>query len=106
MTEVTAGTGQPAAQPGQRGLATVWVQSDSEDDALRRAREIVESHRYASFGELTIFQEEATHTPATPAVSDTAGDGDRLASGYTSMRENALARGDGLFEIWFPESQK
>lgn len=96
ITEVRAGTEQHAAgQPGQAGLATVWVRSESEEDALCHAREVIESRRYQSTGELTIFQEESSGLLG-------AGEEDPQNAGYTSMRDKALARGDGLFEIWFP----
>ncbi|HSH39223.1 MAG TPA: hypothetical protein VK993_10585 [Chthoniobacterales bacterium] len=97
MTEVQAGIGQRTAQPGQRGLATVWVQSESEEQACKQARQIVESRKYESFGELTVYLE---HTHGAPSAG--AGLEDPVAAGYTSMKENALANADGLFEIWFP----
>lgn len=97
MTEVCAGDAQRNCEPGQRGLATVWVQSGSEENALQQAREIIDSRRYRSVGELTAYLEH-THGSATTG----AGHEDALASGYTSMKEKALASGDGLFEIWFP----
>ena len=97
MAEVCAGAGQRNCEPGQRGLATVWVQSDSEENALQQARQIIDSRQYPSVGELTAYLEH-THGSATTG----AGHEDALASGYTSMKEKALASGDGLFEIWFP----
>ena len=97
MTEVCAGGEQRNCTPGQRGLATVWVQSDSEENALRQARQIIDSRQYHSVGELTAYLEH-THGTATTG----AGQEDALASGYTSMKEKALASADGLFEIWFP----
>ena len=97
ITEIRAGAEQRNCQVGQAGLATLWVRSDSEEDALRQAREIVESRKYQSVGELNIYLEHA-HDSA----SGGAGEEDPLAAGYTSMKEKALASGDGLFEIWFP----
>ena len=96
ITDVRAGTEQQSTcEPGQAGLATVWVRSDSEENALRHAREVIDSRHYQSVGELTIFQEGS---------SGLLGDGeeDPQAVGYTSIRDKALARGDGLFEIWLP----
>ena len=96
ITEVRAGAEhQPAAEPGQAGLATVWVRSLSEEDALRQASEVIGSRRYGSVGELTIFQEESSGLLGS-------GDEEPQHAGYKSMRENALAHGDGLFEIWLP----
>ena len=97
MAEVCAGQSQRNCEPGQRGLATVWVQSDTEDDAMRQAREIVESRRYHSVGELTAYLEH-THGSA----SGGAGDEDPVAAGYTDIKKKALSSADGLFEIWFP----
>lgn len=97
MTEVCAGTGQRNCAPGQRGLATVWVQSHSEESALEQARQIMDARQYQSVGELTAYLEN-TYGSATSG----AGQEDALAAGYTSMKEKALASADGLFEIWFP----
>jgi hypothetical protein len=97
ITEVCAGRGQRNCAPGQRGLATVWVRSNSEEEALRDARKVVEARQYHSVGELTVYLE---HTHGAP--SGGAGEEDPLAFGYTTMKEKALASGDGLFEIWFP----
>lgn len=100
ITEVRAGADHRNARPGQAGLATLWVRSTSEDDALRQAREIIDLRRYQSIGELTLYLEH-THGAFTTG----AGHEDALAAGYTSMKENALASGDGLFEIWFPATR-
>ena len=97
MAEVCAGPEQRNCAPGQTGLATVWVRSDSEQDARRQAQSIVESRKYHSVGELSVYLE---HTHGSP--SGGAGDEDPLAAGYTTMKEKALGSGDGLFEIWFP----
>lgn len=104
LTEVRAGLEpQRGRQPGQPGLATVWVQSDSAENALQRAQLVIDSRRYQWVGELTLFLEESTHTPpAADAGAESADKGDALAAGYSTMKEKALARGDGLFEIWFP----
>ena len=97
MTEVCAGKGQRGCDPGQRGLATVWVQSDSEETALSQAHQIIEAREYQSVGELTVYLE---HTHGAPSAG--AGSEDSVAAGYSNMKEKALASGDGLFEIWFP----
>jgi len=100
ITEVRAGSQQRSCEPGQPGLATMWVRSNSEEDALRQAQEIIQTRKYKSVGELTLYLEH-THGTATTG----AGQEDALAAGYTSMKEKALASGDGLFEIWFPASR-
>ena len=97
ITEVCAGAGQRNCTAGQRGLATVWVRNASEEGALRDARSIIEARNYQSVGELSLYLE---HTHDSP--SGGAGAEDPLAAGYTTMKEKALASGDGLFEIWFP----
>lgn len=97
MVEVCAGPGQRNCQPGQRGLATVWVQSDTEENAILQARQIVASRQYQAVGELTAYLEHAHGS-----VSAGAGAEDPLAAGYTSIKEKALSSADGLFELWFP----
>ena len=97
IAEVCAGPGQRNCAPGQRGLATVWVRGASEEEALRDARQIIAGRKYQSTGEPTVYLE---HTHGAPSAG--AGAEDPLAAGYTSMKEKALASGDGLFEIWFP----
>ena len=97
ITEVCAGPAQRNCEKGQRGLATVWVRSESEAGAMRDAQRIINARSYGSVGELTVYLE---HTHGSP--SGGAGEEDPLAAGYTSMKEKALSSGDGLFEIWFP----
>ena len=97
MAEVRAGAAQRNCERGQPGLATVWVRSASDEDALAEARQIIGARDYESIGELTVYLE---HTHGSP--SGGAGDEDPLAAGYTSMKEKALSSGDGLFELWFP----
>lgn len=92
MTNVRAGAEQRGCQRGQAGLATVWVRSASEEGALQHARQVIEKRQYQAFGDLTVFCED----PADGANEDP------LALGYSSMKEKALASGDGLFELWFP----
>ena len=106
ITNVRAGAEQPTCQPGQAGLATVWVQSDSAEDALRQAREIVDSRRYQAVGELTVFEEEASPGSRDPAgaESDDVSQADSMASGYLKMRNQALTNRDGLFEIWLSDN--
>ena len=95
ITNVRAGAEHPTCLPGRAGLATVWVQSESEEDALRQGKEIIEKRRYETVEELTIFREESRTEPGAGV------DEDPLASGYLKMREKALTNADGLFEIWF-----
>ena len=103
ITNVQAGAEQRTCRPGQPGLATVWVQSDSQEKALQQAREIVESRRYQSVGELTAFQEGSVATGGG-AAGESGNEEDPIAAGYLKMREKALSSRDGLFEIWFDEN--
>lgn len=96
IAEVCASARQRNCEKGQRGLATVWVRSETEEGALREARKIIDTRSYQSVGDLSVYLE---HTHGLPSSS---GEGDPLAAGYTSMKEKALSSGDGLFEIWFP----
>lgn len=105
MANVRAGAAQPKCEPGQLGIATLWVQSDSKEEALRRAHSIVAARNYQSYGELSIFREETTHAPTLDAdlnVEPALGP----AAGYVSMKEKAIESADGLFEIWFPQETK
>jgi hypothetical protein len=97
MAEVRAGVEQPTCAPGQPGLATVWVRSETEKDALTQAQTIMNSRRYQSIGDVTAYLEHEHGSTTTGA-----GHEDPLALGYSSVQEKALASGDGLFEIWFP----
>ena len=98
MANVRAGTEQPNAQPGQLGLVTVWVRSETENAALERARHIIDARQYESVAELTTYLEQTTSLPAADELgqADTRG-------GYLDMRQQAINRGDGLFELWYPE---
>ena len=97
MSEVRAGAAQRNCRRGQPGLATVWVRSGSDENALAQARQIIGARQYESIGELTVYLEHSHGSP-----SGGAGEEDPRAAGYTSMKERALASGDGLFELWFP----
>lgn len=97
ITDVRAGAAHQTCRPGQPGLATVWVQSNSEEEALRRARQVIDSRNYQSTGELTLYMEESI----TGSGDDRTGAGDPIADGYSKMRDKALRNDDGLFEIWF-----
>lgn len=99
MANVRAGAGQPKCEAGQLGLVTIWVQSDSEDDALERARRVIAGRDYQSVEELTTYREQSTHLPG---ATGPAGD----AAGYFSMRQQAVEQGDGLFELWYPDETK
>jgi hypothetical protein len=98
MANVRAGADQPNAERGQLGLVTVWVRSDSESDALERARRVVEERGYESVAKLTAYLEQTSSLASVDELgqADTRG-------GYLDMRQQAINRGDGLFELWYPE---
>jgi hypothetical protein len=97
IAEVCAGPEQRNCAPGQTGLATVWVRSETEAGALQHAQAVMAARNYQSVGELSVYLE---HTHGLPSAG--AGEEDPLAAGYTSLKEKALGSSDGLFEIWFP----
>ncbi len=97
MANVHAGANQPNAQSGQLGLVTVWVRSNSETEALDRARSIIDGRRYGSVNELSIYLEQASTLPEAARPSD-----EGTGAGYLGMRQQAMERGDGLFELWYP----
>jgi hypothetical protein len=74
------------------------VRSDGEDRARERAHEIISERRYESIGELATYREEAATLPATDESGETG-----VRGGYLGMRQQAIDRGDGLFELWYPE---
>jgi hypothetical protein len=98
MANVRAGVDQANAQRGRLGLVTVWVRSDSQQDALDRARQIISRRGYESANEPTIYLEQAS---TLPAAGDTSQLG--MRAGYLNMRQQAIDHGDGLFELWYPE---
>lgn len=99
MTDVRAGSPTAARRGGAaRGIATVWVAADSDETAIQRGRQVLNSRRYARTGELTLFREENTHVEADSDVDRNDG----LAEAYVATKTNALRDNNGLFEIWFP----
>lgn len=99
MGNVRAGAGQPNAQRGQLGLVTVWVRSASEQDALERARRIMAGRHYESVSDLTTYLEQTS----TLSAAEDSSEGGGTRTGYLNMRQDAMERGDGLFEVWYPE---
>lgn len=100
MAAVTAGPEQAQCVDGQRGVVTIWVRADSESAALSRAEQAVNARRYSSRGELTGFLEEQASHSTTRTTLDEA---ETQSAGYETIKQNALDRGDGLFELWMPE---
>ena len=105
MSDVRAGANQPNCQPGQAGIATIWVRADSDESACLRAKEILARREYAAHGELTIYLEETANDADYSTIEATSETGRReseVLTGYSEIKQSALSRGDGLFEAWFP----
>ncbi len=105
MTDVRAGTAHHDCAQGQAGIATIWVRADSEQSARVRGKEILARRKYASHGELQIYLEEAPDDAAFRPMEVASEIGRRegeVLSGYSEIKQSALANGDGLFEAWFP----
>lgn len=98
MANVYASTEQPSVQIGRLGLVTVWVRSDSEREALQHARTIIDSRRYQSVKDISIYLEGPSTLPEAGGSADGG-----VGAGYLGMMHQAMERGDGLFELWYPE---
>ncbi len=103
LAEVRAGEGQTGAAPGEFGLVTLWVRANSQPSACAQAELILATKRYASVGRLSSYVEHLADDPL-PGSSEEERAVDRrddwLASKYDVIKEEALARGDGLHEVW------
>jgi hypothetical protein len=103
MTDVCAGSHQRSVTKGDRGIVTLWVRAESEDIALARAKLILTNRRYASIGRLQSYAEILADDPfACASVEERAADRreDSVLAGYDATKEQALARADGLHEVW------
>ena len=71
--------------------------------ALARAKLILTNRRYASIGRLQSYAEALDNDPvACETEEERAADRrqDWALAGYDALREQALARADGLHEVW------
>jgi hypothetical protein len=103
MTDVCAGSHQRSVAIGELGIVTLWVRAESELTALARAKFILTSKRYAAIGRLQSYAETLDNDPLPYATEEErAADRrvDSVLAGYDTMKEQALARADGLLEIW------
>lgn len=103
MTDVLAGAHQRSVRKGDRGIVTLWVRAGAEDIALAHAKLILTSRRYASIGRLQSYAEAVENDPVARETEDErAADRqvDTVLAGYDALREQALARADGLHEVW------
>lgn len=103
MADVRAGAGQPGITALDTGIATLWVRAESEEVALSRGEEIFARRQYSSVGPLRSYVEELADDPLASG-SDEERAADRrensVVIGYDAIKEQALAQGDGLHEIW------
>jgi len=107
MADVCAGANQRSASKGEFGIVTVWVRADSMSAAFARAGVILDSRCYSSIGTLHGYAEELFHDPvawATEAERSLERWEDRSLVRYDALRESALARADGLHEVWLGDT--
>ena len=103
MTDVRASSYPRGIAAGDLGIVTLWVRAESESAALGRARFILTRKQYASLGRLSSYTEALAHDPlACMTEKERAADRreDSLLARYEAIREQALARADGLHEVW------
>ncbi|MDQ6626229.1 MAG: hypothetical protein M3Y69_08865 [Verrucomicrobiota bacterium] len=103
MADVRAGVGQPGIATGERGIATLWVRAESQAIALERGELILAGRQYAAVGDLRSYLEELANDPlALSNEVERAADRreNSVVAGYDAIKEQALAQGDGLHEIW------
>ena len=103
MTDVRAGAHQRSVAAGDFGIVTIWVRAASVSDAIAKAGLVLNHRRYGSVGTLHCYVEELANDPlAFVSESERAMErsADRLLAGYDALKESALARADGLHEVW------
>ena len=103
MTDVRAGSHQRSAASGDHGIVTLWLRARSERGALAMAKSILKNKRYASIGELHLYAEVLANDPlACSNEEERAAERreDWVLAGYEAVKEQALARADGLHEVW------
>lgn len=103
MTDVRAGAHQRSVSVGDFGIVTIWVRAASVSAAIAKAGLVLNHRRYSSIGTLHCYVEELANDPlafvseAERAMERSA---DQLLAGYDALKESALARADGLHEVW------
>jgi hypothetical protein len=103
MADVRASAHQRSAATGELGIVTLWLRAPSVSVALARAGVILKDRRYSSIGTLHCYAEELAHDPlgcATETERARERSEDRLLAGYDALKQSALARADGLHEVW------
>lgn len=103
MADVRAGVGQPRIASGGAGIATLWIQAESEPVALERGAVVLAARGYSEVGPLRSYLEELANDPLA-SVSPAERDADRrecdVVAGYDAIKQQALTHGDGLYEVW------
>src|ERR1041384_5218266 len=103
MTDVRAGAHQRSVSCGDFGIVTIWVRAATASAAIKKAGFVLNDRRYSSIGTLHSYVEELANDPlgfVTEAERAMERSGDRLLAGYDALKESALARADGLHEVW------
>lgn len=103
MTDVCAGAHQRSVSSGDFGIVTVWVRAASVSAAITKAGFVLNDRRYSSIGTLHCYVEELANDPlafVSEAERATERSADDLLAGYDALKESALARADGLHEVW------
>lgn len=103
MTDVRAGAHQRSVSSGDFGIVTIWVRAASVSAAMKKAGFILNDRRYSSIGTLHCYVEEMANDPlafVSEAERATERSADELLAGYDKLKESALARADGLHEVW------
>lgn len=106
MADVRAGAGQRVTRSGDRGIATLWVRAESESIALARGKLVLANRHYSSLGTLHSFAEELADDPLASATAEERAAERRehaVVADYDAVKEQALAQGDGLHELWLGE---
>jgi hypothetical protein len=103
MADVRAGAHQRCVACGDFGIVTIWVRAVSVSAAIKKAGFILNDRRYDSIGTLRCYAEELADDPftgVTKAERAVERCSDRLLAGYDALKESALARAEGLLEVW------
>ncbi len=103
MADVRAGSGQPNIAHGEFGIATLWVSAESEPVALAKGAAVLTNRRYEDIGALRCYLEEMVDDPLASATEEERAFDRRahsVVAGYDAIKEQALARSDGLHELW------
>ncbi|HZE13406.1 MAG TPA: hypothetical protein VE086_06610, partial [Chthoniobacterales bacterium] len=85
------------------GIVTVWVRAHLMSTAFARVGIILDGQRYSYIGTLHGYAEQLVYdhsSSTTKAERALAHFEDPLLGRYDTLKASALARGDGLHEVW------